>query len=89
MPVSTLSPAQAQAWPTMLAILGPLLPTPRTVEPGTLLEDLGLDLLDRDVIALELGDATGLDIPDDDARKWLTIADILETARATKEAAHV
>lgn len=68
------------AWPTLLAILGPMLPTPRTVEPGTLLADLGLDDLDRDVIALELGDAMAITIPDESARRWLTISDVLASA---------
>lgn len=69
------------AWPTLLAILGPMLPTPRTVEPGTLLADLGLDDLDRDVIALELGDAMAITIPDESARRWLTISDVLASAQ--------
>ncbi len=73
------------AWPMLLAIVGPMLPTPRAVEPGTLLADLGLDDLDRDVIAMELGDALGIHIGDDAARRWLTIADVLASA----EAAHV
>jgi hypothetical protein len=68
------------AWPTLLAIVGPLLPTPRSVEPGTLLADLGLDDLDRDVIAMELGDAMGLTIPDEAARRWLTVSDVLASA---------
>lgn len=68
------------AWPVLLAIIGPLLPTPRAVEPGTLLADLGLDDLDRDVIAMELGDVTGIHIGDDAARRWLTISDVLASA---------
>lgn len=68
------------AWPMLLAIVGPMLPTPRTIEPGTLLADLGLDDLDRDVIAMELGDATGIHIGDDTARRWLTISDVLASA---------
>ena len=68
------------AWPMLLAIIGPLLPTPRPVEPGTLLADLGFDDLDRDVIAMELGDVTGLHITDDAARRWLTISDVLASA---------
>jgi acyl carrier protein len=69
------------AWPMLLAIIGPMLPTPRAVEPGTLLADLGLDDLDRDVIAMELGDATGIHIGDDAARRWLTISDVLASAQ--------
>lgn len=68
------------AWPVLLAIIGPMLPTPRTVEPGSLLADLGLDDLDRDVIAMELGDAMGVHIGDDAARCWLTISDVLASA---------
>lgn len=68
------------AWPTLLAIIGPMLPTPRAVEPGSLLADLGLDDLDRDVIAMELGDAMGIHITDDAARQWLTISDVLASA---------
>lgn len=68
------------AWPMLLAIIGPMLPTPRAVEPGSLLADLGLDDLDRDVIAMELGDAMGIHITDDAARQWLTISDVLASA---------
>ncbi len=60
-----------------------MLPTPRSMEPGTLLVDLGLDDLDRDVIAMELGDVTGIHISDDAARRWLTISDVLASAGAS------
>lgn len=75
-----LSPVQSEAWPTLLAIMGPMLPSPRTMEPGTLLADLGLDDLDRDVIAMELGDALQIEISDASARQWITVADIIITA---------
>lgn len=68
------------AWPMLLAIIGPMLPMPRSIEPGSLLADLGLDDLDRDVIAMELGDAMAITITDESARNWLTIADILRSA---------
>lgn len=67
------------AWPTLLAIIGPMILIQCTVEPGTLLADLGLDDLDRDVIAMELGDAMSITISDEAARRWLTIADVLSS----------
>lgn len=79
-PASTAPDHTHPAWPMLLAIIGPMLPTPRAVEPGTLLADLGLDDLDRDVIAMELGDAMGIHIGDDAVRRWLTISNVLESA---------
>jgi hypothetical protein len=69
------------AWPALCAIVGPLLPVPQSLEPGTLLADLRLDDLDRDVIAMELGDCMGLNIPDEAARRWLTLADVLASVQ--------
>ena len=72
--------AHSRHWPVLLAIIGPLIDSPRAVEPGSLLADLGLDDLDRDVIAMELGDAIGVDFHEDVSRRWLTLSDILASA---------
>lgn len=62
------------------AVVGPLIDIPRMpMEPGTLLADLGLDDLDTATIAVELDVLYGIEIPDADVEKWLTLADIAAT----------
>lgn len=62
------------------AVVGPLIDIPRIpMEPGTLLADLGLDDLDKATIAVELDVLYGIEIPDADVEKWLTLADIVAT----------
>lgn len=55
------------------------LPGPARIEitPDTELHDLGADELTIDSIALDLGNALGTDIPDEEARKWRTVADVV------------
>lgn len=68
--------------PTIIAIIGPLLIVPvRSIEPDTLIDDLGLDGLDRQTIALELDEAYRIEISDATLENWQTIADIEATVR--------
>lgn len=64
------------------AVIGPMIDIPRMpLEPGTLLSDLRLDVLDRATIAVELDEAYGIEIPDADIESWLTLADIAATLK--------
>lgn len=48
-------------------------------DPATLIDDLCLDGLDRQVIAMELEDRFGIEIGDNALEQWRTIADIIAT----------
>ena len=68
--------------PTVIAILGPMIDTPRQIEPTSrLAADLGLDPLDCTVLALELEDAFDCDDMSTEAETWTTVADIIATVQ--------
>ena len=58
-------------------------------DPAALIDDLGLDGLDRQIIAMELEDRFGIEISDNTLEQWRTIADILATITTKVENAHV
>jgi acyl carrier protein len=55
---------------------------PETVSPSATLEELGIDSLDRVNILFELEGEFNVDIPDAEARKITTVAEIIEKMRS-------
>lgn len=54
-------------------------------DPAALIDDIGLDGLDRQIIAMELEDHHHIEISDTSLEQWRTIADVITTL----EQAHV
>lgn len=53
---------------------------------SNLMEDLGLDSLDKVELVMNLEEEFGLDIPDDDADTFSTVADIVKYVTDAKDA---
>lgn len=69
-------------FPRVAELLGPLLRLDRHVAltpRARLIDDLGLDSLDRQSLACELDEAFAIEIPDDDVASWCTLADVTAT----------
>jgi acyl carrier protein len=78
-------PDQRNPLATIIAALSGLIPPASVIEPDALLDDIGLDGLDRQILAMDLEDLFQIEINDTTLEQWRTIADVV----ATVEKAHV
>lgn len=58
-----------------------------SVNEGDLLDDLELDPIDLWGLRDDIEQATGIEISDDDLRKWQTVGDVVRCVATLKEAA--
>ena len=68
----------------MAALIG-LIPPQTAIDPAALLDDIGLDGLDRQILAMDLEDLFHIEISDTTLEQWRTITDVIGTV----ENAHV
>ena len=68
---------------TLRAVIAAATTFDQPFEPATLLDDLGLDGLDRQCIAMELENRLDIRICDTTLEQWRTIADVIATMETT------
>lgn len=47
------------------------------IDPGLLLDDLGVNSIDRVCVAVDLDEDFGIELPDEDVSGWATVADVV------------
>jgi|GEM_PF-2749558 len=68
---------------TLRAVIADVTICDQPFEAATLIDDLGLDGLDRQCIAMELEDQLDIRISDTTLEQWRTIADVIATMETT------